>query len=141
MTQSKDESTINLDELGLGGLMEDDTTTINIDDLFTDTIDLSNIDGATTTYWAGDSVTDIVLTDSSSNGTFTIDTSTLDTTVGLDWIYERHSLSISEVEKMCNEYPALEKTWRNFKSMYDMVKQDYQGKKDAGELDDDQFPF
>ena len=144
MTQSKKpdfESTINIEELDLSGLLDDDTTTINIDNLFTDTIDLSNIDSATTTYWAGDSVTDIVLTDSNiSNGTFTIDTSTLDDGVGLDWIYERHSLSISEVEKMCNEYPALEKTWRNFKSMYDMVKQDYQGKKDAGEIDDD-IPF
>ena len=129
---------------------KDNTITINIDDYTADTIDLSNIDGLTagrsidtTTYWAGDSVTDIVLTDSnSSNGTFTIDTSTLDgNEVGLDWIYERHSLSISEVESMCNEYPALEKVWRNFKSVYDMVKQDYQGKKDAGELDDDDIPF
>ena len=129
MTQSKDESTINLDELGLGGLiMEDDTITINLDDTY----------GTTTTYWAGDSITDITV-NGVSDGTFTIDTSTMDT-VGLDWIYERHSLSISEVEKMCNEYPALEKTWRNFKSMYDMVKQDYQGKKDAGEIDDD-IPF
>ena len=137
MTQSKDEFTINLDELELGDLLSDelsdDTITINLDDTY----------GTTTTYWAGDSVTDIVLTDSnSSNGTFTIDTGTMDNAglIGLDWIYERHSLSISEVESMCKEYPALEKTWRNFKSMYDMVKQDYQGKKDAGELDDD-IPF
>ena len=125
---------------------KDNTITINIDDYTADTIDLSNIDGLTaggsidtTTYWAGGSVTDVVYS-GSNNGTFTIDTSTLDDGVGLDWIYERHSLSISEVEKMCNEYPALEKTWRNFKSMYDMVKQDYQGKKDAGEIDDD-IPF
>ena len=129
MTQSKDESTINLDELGLGDLLSDDTITINLDDTY----------GTTTTYWAGDSVTDVVYS-GSNDGTFTIDTSTLDNGVGLDWIYERHSLSISEVESMCNEYPALEKTWRNFKSVYDMVKQDYQGKKDAGELDDD-CPF
>ena len=128
MTQSKDESTINLDELGLGDLLSDDTITINLDDTY----------GTTTTYWAGDSITDITV-NGVSDGTFTIDTGTMDT-VGLDWVYERHSLSISEVEKMCNEYPALEKTWRNFKSMYDMVKQDYQGKKDAGEIDDD-IPF
>ena len=139
MTQSKDEFTINLDELGLGGLMEDDTITIDLSDRYgTTTIDLGDTYGTTTTYWAGDSITDSTISD--SDGTFTIDTSTLDNGVGLDWIYERHSLSISEVEKMCNEYPALEKTWRNFKSMYDMVKQDYQGKKDAGEIDDD-IPF
>ena len=128
MTQSKDESTINLDELGLGDLLSDDTITINLDDTY----------GTTTTYWAGDSITDITV-NGVSDGTFTIDTSTMDT-VGLDWIYERHSLSISEVERMCQEYPSLEKVWRNFKSVYDMVKQDYQGKKDAGELDDD-IPF
>ena len=126
---------------------KDNTITINIDDYTTDTIDLGNIDGLTvggvsnsaTTYWAGDSVTDITFDSSTSDGTFTIDTSTMDT-VGLDWIYERHSLSISEVESMCKEYPALEKVWRNFKSVYDMVKQDYEGKKNAGEIDDD-IPF
>ena len=127
MTQSKDEFTINLDELELGDLLSDDTITINLDDTY----------GTTTTYWAGDSVTDVVYS-GSNDGTFTIDTTA--SAVGLDWVYERHSLSISEVESMCKEYPALEKTWRNFKSMYDMVRQDYQGKKDAGELDDD-IPF
>ena len=86
------------------------------------------------------SIADAKITiDGVSDGTFTIDTSTMDS-VGLDWIYERHSLSISEVEKMCNEYPALEKVWRNFKSVYDMVKQDYEGKKKSGEIDDD-IPF
>ena len=130
MTQSKDNDFI-----------------INLDNYTADTIDLSNIDGLTvggvsnsaTTIWAGDSVTDITFDSSTSDGTFTIDTTTMDT-VGLDWIYERHSLSISEVESMCKEYPALEKVWRNFKSVYDMVKQDYEGKKNAGEIDDD-IPF
>ena len=131
MTQSKKtdfESTINIDELDLSGLLEDDTITINLDDTY----------GTTTTYWAGNSISDITIS-GASDSSYTIDTSTMNA-VGLDWIYERHSLSISEVENMCKEYPALEKTWRNFKSMYDMVKQDYQGKKDAGELDDD-IPF
>ena len=126
---------------------KDDQITITLTDYTTDTIDLGNIDGLTvggvsnsaTTYWAGDSVTDITFDSSTNDGTFTIDTSTMDT-VGLDWIYERHSLSISEVESMCKEYPALEKVWRNFKSVYDMVKQDYEGKKNAGEIDDD-IPF
>ena len=127
MTQSKDESTINIKELDLSGLMEDDTITINLDDTY----------GATTTYW-DNNISDITIS-GDNDSSYTIDTSTIDT-VGLDWIYERHSLSISEVEKMCNEYPALEKTWRNFKSMYDMVKQDYEGKKKAGEIDDD-IPF
>jgi hypothetical protein len=37
---------------------------------------------------------------------------------------------------MCKEYPGLEKVWNNFKAVYDMVKQDYEGKKQAGELDE-----
>jgi len=129
MTQSKDDTTI----------------TINIDDYTTDTIDLSNIDGLytggtidTTTYWNGDSVTDIVLTDS-SNGTFTIDTNTMDT-IDIDWLTGKLNIDPDEVERMCKEYPALEKVWRNFKSVYDMVKQDFEGKKKAGEIDDD-IPF
>jgi len=131
MTQSKKpdfESTVNIEELDLSGLMEDDTITINLDDTY----------GTTTTYWAGDSITDVVYS-GSNDGTFTIDTNTMDT-VNLDWIWKRQTLSVDEVERMCKEYPALEKVWRNFKSVYDMVKQDYQGKKDAGEIDDD-IPF
>ena len=45
-----------------------------------------------------------------------------------------------EVENMCKEYPALVKVWRNFESVYNMVKQDYKGKKESGEIKDD-VPF
>ena len=44
-----------------------------------------------------------------------------------------------EVESMCKEYPALVKVWRNFESVYNMVKQDYKGKKEAGEINDELF--
>ena len=126
---------------------KDNTITINIDDYTADTIDLSNIDGIsnsstidTTSYWAGDNITDIVLTDSSSSGTFTIDTNTMDT-IDIDWLTGKLNIDPDEVERMCKEYPALEKVWRNFKSVYDMVKQDFEGKKKSGEIDDDDFPF
>ena len=64
-----------------------------------------------------------------------------DTTVGIDastlsWDYG-NKIDPDRVEKMCKEYPALEVTYRNFKAVYDLVKQDYAGKKEAGELDDD----
>ena len=133
---------------------EDDSFTIDISDLKLDdildttgdiTIDLGNYDAQTTTYWAGDSVTDITL--SSSDNTFTLnDTITINTgsgitdTVDFDWIYNNTSIDPTKVERMCKEYPALEKVWRNFKSVYDMVQQDYEGKKKTGELDDD-IPF
>jgi len=130
MTQSKkSESTINIEELNLGDFMEDDTITI----------DLGNTMGTITTSWTGDSISDY--TTSGASHTITIDSSNAISSADLDWwVYERHSLSISEVENMCEEYPALEKVWRNFKSVYDMVKQDYEGKKKAGKIDDNS-PF
>jgi UDP-galactopyranose mutase len=139
MTQSKKpdvESTINISELGLENIMEDDTITI----------DLNNTYGTTTTYWAGDSITDVVYS-GSNDGTFTIDINDLTTdTIDIgDWKLSGDFGAISinpyEVEKMCKEYPALEKVWRNFKAVYDMVQQDYEGKKKAGEIDDDDIPF
>jgi len=121
MAQSKDDSfTITLDDYVSG-----EDITINLDDTY----------GTTTTYWAGDSVTDVVYS-GSNDGTFTIDNNTID----IGWIYNNMNIDTTEVERMCKEYPALEKVWRNFKSVYDMVRQDYEGKKKAGEIDDD-IPF
>jgi len=50
------------------------------------------------------------------------------------------TLSIKQIENMCKEYPALEKVWRNFKSVYDMTIQDYKGKMKEQGFDDD-IPF
>lgn len=66
---------------------------------------------------------------------YTFDTgSTLFPDVGLNTLDE------DEITEMCKEYPALKIVWHNFKTMYDLVKQDYKGKKEAGEFDDD-IPF
>jgi hypothetical protein len=131
MTQSKkdDSFTIDVSDLKLDDILD---TTGDI------TINLDNTYGTTTTYWAGDSVADVVYT-GSNDGTFTIDTNTTDT-IDIGWIYNNMNIDPNEVEKMCKEYPGLEKVWRNFKSVYDMCKQDYEGKKKAGEIDDD-LPF
>ena len=108
------------DTRGPGPNNDDTTITINLDDTY----------GATTTYWTNDTVSD---------PTFTIGIDTANT-IDIDWIYNNMNIDPNEVERMCKEYPSLEKVWRNFKSVYDMVKQDYEGKKKAGELDDD-IPF
>jgi len=140
MTQSKkneDTFTIDISDLKLDDILDTSDTY---------TIDLGDINmGTTTTYWAGDSVTDVTM--STGDGTFTLnDTITINTgggitdTVDFDWISNNTSIDPTKVEKMCKEYPALEKVWRNFKSVYDMVQQDYEGKKKTGELDDD-IPF
>ena len=129
MTQSKkdDSFTIDVSDLKLDDMLNttDDSVTINLDNTY----------GTTTTYWAGDSMVDTI---SVSDGTFTIDTNSV------DWI---NSISIKdtrispeEIERMCEIYPGLEKVWRNFKAVYDMCEKDYEGKKKAGELDDD-IPF
>ena len=124
---------------------DDKTYTINLDDILDTTgnitINLNDTYGATTTYWASDSISDIAIS-GVNDGTFTIDTNSEDTINIGDWNLSGNFGRIDpyEVEKMCKEYPALERVWRNFKSVYDMVKQDYEGKKKAGEIDDD-HPF
>ena len=98
------------------------------------TIDLNQTYGATTSY-AYDPGT-VIVSGGSMDSSYTI-SSGIDT-INIDSIFGNHVDAIrpDEVEKMCNEYPALDKVWRNFKSVYDMVKQDYEGKKRAGELDE-----
>ena len=45
---------------------------------------------------------------------------------GEEW--RTHFPDFREVEKMCKEYPALEKSFENFKTIYEMVKDDYASK-------------
>jgi len=138
MTQSKDESTINLDELGLGGLMEDDTITINLDDTYgattTDTITVSD-----PTFTVGIDTADTIDISSISTSTITLDdTHWAD---GITWEqieFEDKMPSVAKVEDMCNDYPALEKAYENFKTIYKMVHQDWQGRQDD---EDGQLPF
>lgn len=137
MTRSKktDKYTITLDNgetLDLNSIIESTgDITINLNDTY----------GTTTTYWAGSNITDTIYSISDditiSDSTLTINTNSI------DWLYDPtkdKKLDPQEVERMCKEYPGLEKVWRNFKSVYDMCKQDFEGKKKAGEIDDD-IPF
>ena len=93
-----------------------------------------------------------------SDVTFTMDTSTATSTVSVpgatvggitggaytfdvgDHTFDLNTLDEDEINDMCKEYPALKIVRQNFKTMYDLVKQDYKGKKEAGELDDE-LPF
>ena len=134
MTQSKKDDdfyTINLDDLD-----------IKLEDVMDNsiTIDLNNTYGTTTTYWNGDNITDTVYS-SSDDITINIGDYNLSGNFGPIDIEGLKAIHPTDVEKMCKEYPALEKVWRNFKAVYDMVKQDYEGKKQAGEIDDDELPF
>lgn len=42
--------------------------------------------------------------------------------------FEDYMPSVAKVEDMCKEYPGLKKAYENFKSVYKMVHQDWQGK-------------
>ena len=134
MTQSsKDENTIVLTN------MDGTSETIDLSGIIDTTGDIViNFDDYTmnTTYAANSSyISDTI---SISDGTVTLDT------YSTDWLNNTYTndtrIDPDEIERMCKEYPALNKVWRNFKSVYDMCKQDYKGKIKAGELDDD-IPF
>lgn len=111
---------------------ETNTQTISINDSpYTFAIDGHGDAGYSTTVYTGSD---------DSNLTYSVDLNDLGTTdISYDWV-NTPQIDPNEVEKMCSEYPALEKVWRNFKSVYDLVEQDYKGKKKAGELDDE-IPF
>lgn len=89
-------------------------------------------------------------TDTISTGINGISISDINTvTIGADGLTGKYSLSdsifenhidIDKINSMCEEYPGLRKVWDKFKTVYDLCKQDYDGKKAAGELDDD-IPF
>lgn len=103
-------------------------------------IDLNQTYGATTSYATGIAAQEVSTVD--PNLVYTID---LNDTISLSnvsittgsiepqwWVAtEGTHIEIEEVEKMCKEYPALAKVYENFKTVYDLVKQDWEGKKDA----------
>jgi hypothetical protein len=105
-------------------------------------IDLDDTYGTTTTYMSDDTWV-------TNDGTFTIsldddtinisDLNISNTTAGwhndFDSAWKNSYVDISEVEEMCKEYPAIERAWRNFKTVYDLTYEDYKSKKD------DDLPF
>jgi hypothetical protein len=112
----------------------EDEFVINLDSE-TITIDLSKTYGATTTYAVCDSMNSITISD----GHYAVTSAASDWNININdiiWSPTDNSIDTEEVERMCKEYPGLEKVWNNFKAVYDMVKQDYEGKKQAGELDE-----
>lgn len=130
-----------------------DTITITgtgiIDSIEPIVINLNDTYGATTSYATGIVAQDISMIDPGLS--YTID---LNDTISLNNItitgggYQTSSsgsstqpqwwvaspdthLEIEEVQKMCAEYPSLAKVYENFKTVYDLVKQDWEGKKNA----------
>lgn len=136
MTQSKDNDN-DIDIVTLTG-----TDTITISDYTVDTVNISNIQYDDTIHnYSPDSTFVVDVNDN----TFTLsDTISLDGTIdGLTNItfnkveFEDHMPSPEKLKKMCVHYPALEKAYENFKTIYKMVDQDFKGNHE----DDEDVPF
>jgi hypothetical protein len=130
------------------------TSTGVIDSIEPIVINLNDTYGATTSYATGIMAQEISSIDSTMSYTIDLnDTITLNNlntvTIGAvgssgsvftsgagashEWWVASPSthIEIAEIEKMCSEYPALAKVYENFKTVYDLVKQDWKGKQDA----------
>jgi hypothetical protein len=122
--------------------MGEDTITITGDNSGSNSyvINLNDTYGATTSYFSNDN-TGVIATDVgtvlssaftiTSSGNVGIGTISTINSVDFNWYTTNTHLEVAEVEKMCAEYPALAKVYENFKTMYDLVKQDWEGKKNA----------
>jgi hypothetical protein len=94
---------------------------IKLTDIGTITIDVENSYGYTNGY---------VTMNSADAEDVTIDINTFDTQYELDLGEEwrTHFPDFNTVEHMAKEYPALEKALENFRTIYEMVKDDYASK-------------
>lgn len=133
MTQSKDNEN-NFELVTITG-----ADTININDCAVSTVDISGITLSTPTY---SSNTDTFTMEVGDN-TFTM-SDPLDinidnlTNITFDKIvFEDHMPDPNRIKKMCQHYPALDKAYENFKTIYKMVNQDYKGNYE----DDEDVPF
>ncbi len=86
------------------------------------TLDITNIDGTISTISIDTSDHSWI----SINDTIDLSNITLDRVV-----FEDSMPDPEEIKRMCEEYPALDKAYENFKTIYKMVHQDWRGKQDA----------
>ena len=121
MTQSKDDLSIgditfDVTEGSLSPFTLNDDTTITI---------------------SGPLSTSNYIFDSNTSPTYTVDDTVtignISSEYNITWPLD-NSIDVDKIESMCKEYPALEKTWRNFKATYDLVLQDWKGKQDEDNL-------
>jgi len=94
-----------------------DTLDLDIDHYYGHTIDVSSM--TTSTIDTGD----LFLSD--------INDFEISITEPKDFI--THMPDLHEIETMCKYYPALEKAYENFKTIYNMVRQDYVGNHKSNE--------
>ena len=77
-----------------------------------------------------DQDTQVLTYDTMANNTAVVDPNsfTYSTTIWDNTVTFNELINTGEVEKMCTEYPALDRAYRNFRQIYDLVKADYKSK-------------
>jgi len=97
------------------------------------TIDISSIDLGGTVTISSDMISPSTVTwdDSWVTNDGTIDLDSLNITLDNPVEFEDYMPDVAKVEDMCNDYPALRKAYENFKTIYKMVHQDWQGRQDS----------
>jgi len=113
MTQSETNETITISTIS------DSDYKFDIDDIVVNTIDVGSI--------TSDTISTITLDDTHWADSITWD----------QIEFEDSMPSVAKVEDMCKDYPALDKAYENFKTIYKMVHQDWKGKNDK----DEELPF
>jgi len=104
------------------------------------------------TFTLDESTYDITLT-TNSDTTYTVPSLSSDDSISLNigstWSSDGTTYTIGnkdfvdampslwKIKDMCKHYPALEKAYENFKTVYTMVEQDYKGNHE----DDEEIPF
>ena len=141
MTQSKGKKSI------------EETMVTNMADYYSNSVsDHTNdytltIDDSLITYGDEFSIGDVSLIDSADTITIDLGDYTTDTlNINLDHLsnvtfeptmWEDRMPDPQKLKRMCEQYPALEKVYENFKTVYSMVEQDWKGNHD----DEDELPF
>ena len=92
-----------------------DTVTVSLGDITVDTIDLSDTITINSGSIATSIITDSIITDGSYPHWDPIE-------------FEDQMPTVAKVEDMCNDYPALDKAYENFKTIYKLVEQDWIGR-------------
>ena len=112
LPMTKDDKNIDFTVTGWDPTWDDMAATITIDTI--DTITVDTIDPSVYT-----------LTGVTNDDTFGDYNFTLNPKEFVDFMPP-----INKIEGMCNEYPALKQAWDNFRTMYEMVHQDWIDNKD-----------
>lgn len=103
-----------------------DDITISLSDITVDTVDIDNITTNSGSIYNSAYSSAITLND--THWAELDDTHWANSTTWEQVEFEDTMPMVSKVEDMCNDYPALDKAYKNFKTIYKLVEQDWIGR-------------